>query len=477
MASKFVPIRFAHYGLLLAAVALLITVSRATPLKSTHPKFETPRRITNTDLVETQSSSNYDGELRGISSMTKINNVAKVGTKKLKKVAEGVKTKLAPNKQSAVDTQFKEFVDKVQGDLFNNAQFADWVKFVFKVYNRNDEAAHAAMVTTMVAHYGDEYLASMLAATKGSNMITTFRLKEAQINSWKASGKTLVDVYKILHVDAEASDLLKSPTLKTWISYVVKLKENPYELLLLNLKTHYDDAALAQMFAVAKGDAATTALAGKMETLLLKKWQEKDKTMIDVFQLLKLNTKSPKELLVSPVLSTWMSYTLLLKKNPYELLFKAIKKTGIDDAGLARMVGTAEQIDSNTAFVAQKMQHQQFKIWKREGKSATDVFRLLGLKKEGDKLFESPVWSTWTGYLDRTDRTAVYKETILVLKTQFGDERLTNIISKAKDVDSTADTAEKLERSFWWAMGLTSDDLFNLLKLKHKGFESPDLQS
>ncbi|KAF4128978.1 hypothetical protein GN958_ATG21809 [Phytophthora infestans] len=386
--------------------------------------------------------------------MTKINNVAKVGTKKLKKVAEGVKTKLAPNKQSAVDTQFKEFVDKVQGDLFNNAQFADWVKFVFKVYNRNDEAAHAAMVTTMVAHYGDEYLAT-------------------QINSWKASGKTPVDVYKILHADAEVSDLLKSPTLKTWISYVVKLKENPYELLLLNLKTHYDDAALAQVFAVAKGDAATTALAGKMETLLLKKWQEKDKTMIDVFQLLKLNTKSPKELLVSPVLSTWMSYTLLLKKNPYELLFKAIKKTGIDDAGLAKMVGTAEQIDSS--IVAQKMQHQQLKIWKREGKSATDVFRLLGLKKEGDKLFESPVWSTWTGYLDRTDRTAVYKETILVLKTQFGDERLTNIISKAKDVDSTADTAEKLERSFWWAMGLTSDDLFNLLKLKHKGFESPKL--
>ncbi|KAI9985205.1 hypothetical protein PInf_004530 [Phytophthora infestans] len=276
--------------------------------------------------------------------MTKINNVAKVGTKKLKKVAEGVKTKLAPNKQSAVDTQFKEFVDKVQGDLFNNAQFADWVKFVFKVY---DEAAHAAMDTTMVAHYGDEYLASMLAATKGSNMITTFRLKEAQINSWKASGKTPVDVYKILHVDAEASELLKSPTLKTWISYVVKLKENPYELLLLNLKTHYDDAALAQMFAVAKGDAATTALAGKMETLLLKKWQEKDKTMIDVFQLLKLNTKSPKELLVSPVLSTWMSYTLLLKKNPYELFEEDDEAVDVDsDDDNEGVSGTSSEEDA-----------------------------------------------------------------------------------------------------------------------------------
>ncbi|KAF1795047.1 hypothetical protein GQ600_9944 [Phytophthora cactorum] len=415
MTIKSIPIRNSLCDILLATVVLLICVdvaSGATNLKTTSASFETSRPILYTDLDvirayrrfrTTVSDANDDYEYRGFIGITKMKDLTQAGTKKLQKVAEGVNKKLTSNNQHTANKLFTKFmVDKVESNLLMSKPFDDWTQAVTKAYKNDDEAAYAAIFTTLAGSKTDEALVSMLAATD---------------------------------------------SIRTSILKLRELKEDPYDFLLQKLTPSYGEAGLAKMLARSKDDAATREIAEKMETLLLKKWLESDKTMIDVFQLMKLNTRPPDTLLLSPVLSTWAAYTIMLKKDPYELLFLAIKRTGLDDAGLARMIGIAEQY-VNTAPTAKKMQELQFKKWKKDGKSAANVFKLIGLNKEDDKLFESPVWNTWLFYLDYVDKATAHKEMISILRAQFGDERLTNIIAKAKKVDSTKEIATKMERAF-----------------------------
>ncbi|KAF1788087.1 hypothetical protein GQ600_7469 [Phytophthora cactorum] len=145
----------------------------------------------------------------------------------------------------------------------------------------------------------------------------------------------------------------------------------------------------------------TRAIARKLETLQLESWMKNDKTMIDAFQLLKLNEEGT-TLLKSPVLTTWVSYVEMLEKDPYELLFLAIKKNGFDEVNLAKMIGAAKQ-DIHTGSIAAKMEDLQFQKWSKDGKSSEDLFKFLGLNKEGDKLFDSPAWSIWASYLNRQE--------------------------------------------------------------------------
>ncbi|KAF1789031.1 hypothetical protein GQ600_10138 [Phytophthora cactorum] len=158
--------------------------------------IETSRRTVNTDFGDTRvyrrlrttlADANYDSELRGISGITKIKDVTKVGAKKMQKVGEDVKNRLTSNNQFITDNLFRQYkVDKVESNLLKSTQFDEWTESVIRTYNYNDEAAHAAMVTMLATHKGDETLASMLAAAKDSRMNTTFKLREAQLNNWLA---------------------------------------------------------------------------------------------------------------------------------------------------------------------------------------------------------------------------------------------------------------------------------------------------
>ncbi|KAG2761469.1 hypothetical protein Pcac1_g26640 [Phytophthora cactorum] len=316
----------------------------------------------------------------------------------------------------------------------------------------------------------------MLAAAGGTKSTVT-RLENAQLNKWKEEGKKADDIYRLLRIDAEGSNLLKSPKLQMWMAYMSKLDKDPYDFLLFKVKANYDDAGLAKMLVLAKSNRGTRAIARKLETLQLESWMKNDKTMIDAFQLLKLNEEGT-TLLKSPVLTTWVSYVEMLEKDPYELLFLAIKKNGFDEVNLAKMIGAAKQ-DIHTGSIAAKMEDLQFQKWSKDGKSSEDLFKFLGLNKEGDKLFDSPAWSIWASYLNRQE---MYPELVMfsILRTRFGDEKLSKMVTRAKEADSTKEVAEKLQLEIWRANGQTSDEIFNLLKLnekKDKILESPALST
>ncbi|OWY96748.1 hypothetical protein PHMEG_00032906, partial [Phytophthora megakarya] len=115
-----------------------------------------------------------------------------------------------------------------------------------------------------------------------------------------------------------------------------------------------------------------------------------------------------------------------------------------------------------------------------EGRPADDVFKLLNLDKEGDRLFTSPMWNTWANYVARLEKGDPDKAIYSVLKANFGKENLKIIIDKAKGNVRTKMTADNLQEEAWLSEGKTDDDIFKLLGLDRKGaefFESPMLSA
>ncbi|KAG3088895.1 hypothetical protein PI124_g17663 [Phytophthora idaei] len=91
---------------------------------------------------------------------------------------------------------------------------------------------------------------------------------DAQLDKWK-EGEKADGIYRLLRIDAEGSNLLKSPKLQMWMAYMSKLDKDPYDFLLFKVKASYDDAGLAKMLVLAKNDPGTKAIAEKLETLQL----------------------------------------------------------------------------------------------------------------------------------------------------------------------------------------------------------------
>ncbi|ETK79059.1 hypothetical protein L915_15053, partial [Phytophthora nicotianae] len=488
--------KLSYVHVLLATLALLICASEALSVINANKliRSSVPSRRRHTfgrrlRATVDDTDTNYDFEDRGFTGITKIKDFTQAGTKKLQKLAESAKTKLTS--KPTIDQSFKQFkVHKVKSNVFESKQFQAWAKSVAKATKNNQDAADTAMLATLATHYGDETLASIIdaakLATSTKSMATrleNMQIKQwmddgdAQLNKWAADGKTGDVVYKLLRIDTEGSNLLKSPKLKTWMNYMTKLHKDPYDVLLYKLKPHYDDAGLAKMLVLSKKDSAAKTVAEKLETLQFEKWKNNEKSVADVFKFLKLNEDST-TLLKNPVLNTWVAYVEKLNKNPYELLFSAIKSKGFDDVELAKLITAAKQ-DMHTGAIVGKLEQVQFQKWARDGKTSGDLFKYLGLYKAGDKLLESPLLNNWLSYMQMLRKDPYAQLVFTIKKSGFDEIDLAKIINTAKQDPKTSALAgqvEKLQLDKWSADMKSSEDIFKFLRLDKEGdkvFESP----
>ncbi|OWZ16856.1 RxLR effector protein [Phytophthora megakarya] len=335
------------------------------------------------------------------------------------------------------------------------------------------------MISTLTQRYKDDGLARMLASAKQDEAIlsTVIHWESAQRYYWKSAGKTEDDVFKLLKLDEAGTNVLKSPILQTWRSYVRDfVGKNPNSELLRKLKASYGDVGLAKMIIMSKNDKTGRPTATELEKLLFDGWK-KDKAQVgDVFKLLRLNEEGG-TLLKNPVLQTWVSFVEMRKKNPYELLFLAIRSGRYDEAGLTRMI-TAAKNDRITGPIAVKLEELQLKNWLKQEKSSEEVFKLLGLglPQNRDNMFTNPAWNTWDTYLARKFESD--QVMFNVLRTQLGDQTLTKMVAKAITVKNTEAIATRLAPNIWWMNKQSSDDVFKLLnldKMDKKLFESPEI--
>ncbi|ETN19150.1 hypothetical protein PPTG_04544 [Phytophthora nicotianae INRA-310] len=130
------------------------------------------------------------------------------------------------------------------------------------------------------------------------------------------------------------------------------------------------------------------------------------------------------------------------------------------------------------------MEEAQFLKWSKDGNSDEDLSKRLGLNKAGDKVFESPVFSTWVTWVTYLNKQNADPDLAMfsILRKRFGVEGLSNVVTSATKLESTSakEIAEKLQLEIWRTNAKSSDGVFNRLKLNEKGddiLQSPALST
>ncbi|OWY99090.1 RxLR effector protein [Phytophthora megakarya] len=394
----------------------------------------------------------------GISSITKLNDLVKSGSESLKKLAESAKLKFASNSQLKTDTLFMHYkvgqID-VESNLLRSQQFQKWMKSVKKAYKKNPDAGNVAMTSKLISHYGDEPIANMLAAAR-----------EVRNN-----------VFTLMKLDKAGDQMFESPVWNTYFSYLEKLdNENPKQLLFMVLQRHYDDEKLAKTLATAIQKDGS-GIAEDMEKLQRASWMHTERTAHDVFKLLKLNQPG-EELLKSQGLSTWVTYVKTLNKDPYDMLLLELRRDN-DQKKIATLLQAAKH-DYHGKTHAYEIANAQQIRWQKDGYNADDVFMMLRLNKDGDKLFENPVFATWMSYLTKLDKSNPDEAMYSVLKSHYGEIGLAKMMKIAEADPTTKNIAIKLQEEIWRSQQKTGDDIFNLFKLEQKEgemFGSPEFST
>ncbi|POM81649.1 Hypothetical protein PHPALM_345 [Phytophthora palmivora] len=368
-------------------------------------------------------------------------------------------------KERSADDVFTLLKLNKEGDkIFQSPVWNTWVSYVTKLDNKNP---NQLMFKVLRKHYDDETLARALA-TAAENYETkgiAGKLEELQRASWLNSDKTADDVFNILKLNMNGDELFRSNVVNTWISYVKSLEKDPYELLLLKLAKRYDDEALANMLHQARRNYRTEPIATDIANAQLNSWRRNGKSADDVFNILKMKEEGA-QFLESPLLSTWISYVTKLDQDPYQLMFLKLTKH-YDDEGLLKILIEAKK-GFNTKTIAAKLEEIRLETWLSTGKTPSNTFNLLGLNKEGDKLFESPVFSTWLSYLAKVNAANPDESMFLVLKAHYGDKGMEKMITIANANKRTESIASKLKEEVWRNQGKSDDDIFNIFKLKER---------
>ncbi|KAE9072080.1 hypothetical protein PF010_g25629 [Phytophthora fragariae] len=222
--------------------------------------------------------------------------------------------------------------------------------------------------------------------------------------------------------------------------------------------------------AVEKAKAIITPAAS---TEKLKTWLNSGKSLDDVFVRLKLD-KAKDQILSSPQFTNWLNYADdLTSKAGKEASAIATLTTQYGDEALAKIIIAAKKIEGTKA-VATRLEAEQMQSWLAAGSTADDVFKLLKLDKAGDDVLTSPLFNTWSMYMQIFNKENPAKKTTLyaTLATHYSDDVLARMVESAKKVKTTAGTAKRVEATqiqSWLGRKQTPDNVFKLLKLDSAG--------
>uniref|UniRef100_H3GQM6 RxLR effector protein n=1 Tax=Phytophthora ramorum TaxID=164328 RepID=H3GQM6_PHYRM len=338
---------------------------------------------------------------------------------------------------------------------------------------------------------GYRSLRTFLEATKDDDdseerVFNEFAKKMAQAAKNKLTSNnqaTTNKLFKNLQVEKTGKELFQSAQFEKWATTVAKnFKKNPEQAptsMASALVGHYGDEALAALLVTAKQDLKSRIVAIQLQKAQLQNWESAGKTGDDIFKLLKLNGKG-ENLFETPLAPVWMSYvTQLNKENPGEVIFSSLKKLYSNEV-LAKMIVGAKN-SASTIVMADKLELLLLNRWLREGKTVDDIFTLLKLNKDGEKLLQSPMLRTWISYV-RWQSKDPYGMILVKLLTYYDEPSLAKILIAAQQDDKTSRLARKLEEVLlinWRSDGKTADDVFKLLLSNKDGgnvLENPMLR-
>ncbi|KAG6612043.1 Avirulence (Avh) protein [Phytophthora cinnamomi] len=139
-------------------------------------------------------------------------------------------------------------LNKANGNVLDNSEFAAWTKYVDDL-NKNDVEKPALMMSsTLASRYSDEAIMKMVEAAKTApdTKCIAKRLETVQPPRWLSSNKSPVDMFKRFGLKAD-ENLLTNPKSNSWVKYLHDSNtKNPEEktTMLATFTAYYGDEGL-----------------------------------------------------------------------------------------------------------------------------------------------------------------------------------------------------------------------------------------
>ncbi|OWZ18672.1 Avirulence (Avh) protein [Phytophthora megakarya] len=164
-------------------------------------------------------------------------------------------------------------LNKAGDKLFAQPEFSVWIKYA---NDFGESTKYRTMLSTLSAYYKDDALTQMfIAARKIPSTEDLVITLQAERLRFRYKDVLYDEVFKAYKLNTPSGDLLTSPRLDKWASYVSKFNyENPSKkTTMVDTLTHYyGDENLAQMLIAAKGVEKTDSIATELQTMQIKYW-------------------------------------------------------------------------------------------------------------------------------------------------------------------------------------------------------------
>ncbi|CAI5734411.1 unnamed protein product [Peronospora farinosa] len=287
--------------------------------------------------------------------------------------------------------------------------------------------------------------------------ITAAIYQKIQSWVWRMTRKSSDDVFKLLKLDTEETNLFGDLRFMRWATFVSsRYSEDPTaatEAMLKTLVNHYGEgAALAKILVAGKKTDSVKSVAGNLLWLQLSRWREGKETVGELFTLLELE-KIGKKLFESPLFSLWVTIVeLRYSENPkaaIEVILSTLAAHYGEDAALADALIVGINNPNMTKF-AVNLLRIQLQRWCDTEKTVESVFTDLNLESIGEGLFESPQMIMWLGFVGSRYRVvdneanksakkaihmAPFEAALTTLRLHYDDDMLRKILAKGSKIN------------------------------------------
>ncbi|KAG6957996.1 hypothetical protein JG687_00009643 [Phytophthora cactorum] len=358
--------------------------------------------------------------------------------------------------------------------------------------NRNSKVSLIGIFTT---HYGDDAVAKALVTAqkkaKTADMENTIRqLRNNQLSAWLNSEKSVDDVFNLLKLRKDSYAALASGKLEVLDDYMKlfnRAKSGQETLLGVLTKGFGGEQILAKLLVVAKEkpltkalvsasrDVNTKAVAKQLRSEQLDDWLNNQKTVDDVFKLLKLRDDGYFAL-TSRKLVVLKAYIKVInrEKSGHETLLKTLTTGFGGESELAKILLTAKA-DPLTSKLATSLQTELLDRWLTYKLLPESVLRKLTLDRSMANVLSDQNLHTLTAYISMYNAKNPSSKTSLIetLSTHYGDDVVAKALVIAKYDDATKALAtflQKQQLQTWLKTEKSADGVFKLLKIKHDDF-------
>lgn len=325
--------------------------------------------------------------------------------KLLKVFLPSVYLRYAANKEAAIKVLFDSYgVNNVASDVLASRQFQRWFAVIKRAYKPNLQAGYEATLERLTAHLGEKELFMQLAEAPKVPAIrkTGQVLDGALLNKW---------------IDMGVANLLVRHDFQSWLSFKSdEACESMIELLLLKMEAKGVGEQLDVMLDNARktgGDADGIATAVELIS-----WKKSGLSASDMFQKMQLDNLKNEELLDTVDLYVWYEFLELTGDAPDKLLLSKLL-IGSSEENVAKLLFQAAK-DYDGFALAGNVGNALLDKWKASHLDAGTVAERLGIKKTGDKLFDSVEMDVWDAYLLKCHGDDRYNVMLIELRGIFG---------------------------------------------------------